>query len=368
MDQRGRQEGSLRSTDDQARLARVEGQLAVLQAEVAQLKRRLTWAGEAGDELGNDRLSPAFSEVALTFFVAIDPRPPQTAVLDPSGSVFVPPSRAVTATPVVVVHAPPELRDWARTRPASLARHADSLLAGVKERLSEVAAEQIVDVVWNQMNWQVTDFGGFAGAADLLGHLDSMAHRAVGAWLAELGRALGVPGPIASCAGMVIGCLVPLPIDRPLEIASLAIAITGVAVFTIVGGKVMVCASFKELVHKALTDLLAKELRSVLSPAQPHDLPGLPATRDRQPPPHPATPAPAQTDKPAAPGRGRIHPAAPAPAQTDKPAAPGRGRIHPAAPAPAQTDKPAAPGRGPTGESAAPAPAPTRGPASPLQP
>ena len=121
------------------------------------------------------------------------------------------PSGVVTATPVVVVHAPlPELWDWARTRPGSLVRHAESLLAGVEERLSEAVAGPIVNVVLNQMNWQVTDFGGFAGAADLLGHLDSMAHRAVGAWLAELARGLGVPGPIASGAGAVIGCLVPI--------------------------------------------------------------------------------------------------------------------------------------------------------------
>jgi hypothetical protein len=270
MDYGGSQEGPLRSTDDQARLARVEKQLAALQEEVAQLKRRLTGPSETGDELGNERDSPDFSEVALTVFAAIEP---------------VTSTGVVKATPVVVVHAPPELQEWARGRPDPLVRHADSLLAGVKKRLSEAVAGPIVDE-WNQMNWQVTDFGGFAGAADLLGHLDSMAHRAVGAWLAELGRALGVPGPIASGAGAVIGYLVPLPIDRPLGIASLAIAITGVAVFTIVGGKVMVCASFKELVNKALTDLVAKDLRSMLSPAQ---LPEPQPTRDRRP----AGPSPA---------------------------------------------------------------------------
>ncbi len=264
MDHGGRQGGPLRSPDDQARLTRVERQLAELLEEVAQLKRRLTRSGEPGDELGNDPLSPAFSEVVLTVFVAV---------------VSVTPTGVVTATPVVVVQAPPERQDWARGRPGSLVRHAESLLEGVKERLGEAVAEQIVNVVLNEVNWQVTDFGGFAGAADLLGHLDSMAHRAVGTWLAELGRGLGVPGPIAAGAGAVIGCLVPLPmIDRPLGIASLAIAITGAAVFTIVGGKVMVCASFKELVHQALTDLLAKELRSVLpaltlEPARPASLP-----------------------------------------------------------------------------------------------
>ena len=203
MDHRGRQEGPLRSNDDQARLAHVERQLAALQAEVAQLKRRLTWPGEAGNELGNDRPSPAFSEVALTVFVAIDHQPPRTAVPDQSGIVSVTPTRVVTATPVVVVQAPPELQNWARGKPDPLVRHAESLLAGVKERLGEAVADQFVNVVWKQMNWQVTDFGGFAGAADLLDHLDSMAHRAVGAWLAELGRGLGVPGPIAAGAGAV---------------------------------------------------------------------------------------------------------------------------------------------------------------------
>ena len=54
MDRSGSQE---RPTDDQARLASVETQLAALQTEVARLKRRLTWAGETGDELENDRWS-----------------------------------------------------------------------------------------------------------------------------------------------------------------------------------------------------------------------------------------------------------------------------------------------------------------------
>jgi hypothetical protein len=281
---------------DQARLDRVEEQLAELRAEVAQLKRILSRSGgEPESERGGDLLNSgpataragvraglsmrsAQAEVVLTVFVSGHSRYRiQYGVSWSPVDAFA----ETRVNPAVVVHAPPELRDWARTRPAPLREHAESLLEGVKERLTDTAAGQVVNAVWEPATtgWQVTGFWGFDSAAGVTDDLDNWSHREAGNWAAQLGGAAGLPGGIADGAGAVIRYLVPLPVDRPLEDLSRVIKVAGIVVFALAGGHVLACASLKSLVHQELTDLLARQLRTVISsqPAGPE--PGWPPGR-----------------------------------------------------------------------------------------
>jgi hypothetical protein len=249
VDDRGSSRGGL--PGDQDRLARVERQLAELQAEVAQLKRILSRSGdEPDDEPGDDLLKaagssrsdasaggvgrPTHAQVVLTIFAAAPPvysRSVQILAAELVGASAKPPQ----VKAVVYVHAPPELHDWAREQPAPapLREHAELVIKGVQERLTDGLAGLFVNAVWQPAtaDWRVADFGGFDRVSGLPDDLDNWGHREIGTWAARLGLVAGLPGSAADGIGAVVGYLVPLPADRHLEDLSRVIRVAGIVTF-----------------------------------------------------------------------------------------------------------------------------------------
>jgi len=170
---------------------RVEEQLAELQAEVAELRRVLSGSGnepdsKPSDELrsgggvtsslaeANASLDPAHLELRLTILVpATLHRDPHLAQGSPQGHP-VDAGAEAQVCPVVLVQAPDELLDWARTQPEPLHHHVESLLEGVQEQLSQRVAGSLVDVAWEPATaaWHVVDFGGFDSLSGLFETVD----------------------------------------------------------------------------------------------------------------------------------------------------------------------------------------------------
>jgi hypothetical protein len=273
-----------------ARIARVEEQLAELQAEVAELKRLLSRPGSQSnfepdngllsggaatlslDEESTDLVKPAArSEVVLTILAGAG------AHRDPHPAHGGPPE----FRPIVFVDTSPELAGWARGQPEVLREHAASLIEGMQERLSQGAAGILVDVVWEPVTapWHVTDFGGFESLSGLPGALDNWSHEELGNWVSKLGHLGGLPDSAANAAGVVIRYTVPLPIDKPLENLSRGIQVAGIVAFAIAGGHVLACEALKSFVRDELIDSLAGKLRKVIWP-QADDLGPTPDARD----------------------------------------------------------------------------------------
>ena len=266
--------------DEAARLARVEQQLADLQAEVAQLRRVLNRSSdqERGGylpdtgpavQVGTDvQAGVGQAEVVLTLVAAKQPR---LYYDDVKGELAV--RRGPDEVRVhVIVHAPPEFRDWARGQPSPLREDVTRLVDGMRERLSQQAAGRVIDVVWKPATsgWSVVDFGGFNKMAGLPADFDDWGHQQVGTWATQATDAAGLP--LLDGAGAVIRYLVPLPFDRALHDASRVIQVAGILAFALPGGHVLACASLKSLVHDEMTDLLAEQLRTVMRgpvPASP---------------------------------------------------------------------------------------------------
>jgi hypothetical protein len=273
----------------QARLTRVEEQLAELQAEVAELKRILSRSGyKQGDNSSDDTLcaevadsgpaavsdglavSPAYAQVRLTIFVADTSQHDRHSAQDsPLGDPVSEVARA-QVSPVVLVQAPDELRSWVVARPEPLRERIESLLEGVQERLSQRAAEWLVDAVWEPatVDWHVTDFGGFDGLSASFEAADSWGHREIGDFTEQLGL-VGLPAAAVDGAGVAIRYLVPLPGDQSLEDLSRLIRVVGTVAFTLAGGHVLACMSAKSLVHDKMVDLVAMGIKRVIHPG--HD-------------------------------------------------------------------------------------------------
>ena len=309
--------------DEAARLARVEQQLADLQAEVAQLKRVLNRSSdlERGGHLPGSgpaalvsagQAGAGHAEVVLTVVAASrdDKKAPQVR------------GRPAEVEVHVIVHAPPGFGDWARGQPSPLREDVTRLVEGMRERLSEQAAGRVIDVVWEPATsgWRVVDFGGFDKMAGLPANLSDWGHQQAGAWAARVGTAAGLSRNFAG-AGAVICYLVPLPFDRALHDVSRVIQIAGILAFALPGGHMLACASLKSLAHDKLTDLLAKQLRTVIwepvpAPAEParHKAqPAAPAGREKWLRPKPSE------DPSSAAGTGSAEPAASAPPDPARP-------------------------------------------------
>jgi hypothetical protein len=272
-----------------ARIARVEEQLAELQAEVADLKRLFSrsasesnfesdnglLSGEAAtvrpDEENADPVEPAaHSEVVLTVLARAAPY--RGAHLARGGQPEFPTvaDAKTRIGPIVFVVTSPELADWAHAQPEPLREHVASLIEGVQEQLSEDAAGSLVDAVWEPVTapWHVTDFGGFESLSGLPAALDNWSHEEIGNWVSGLGRLAGLPGGVANGVGVVIRYTVPLPVDQGLEAFSRGIQAAGIAAFAMAGGHVLASAVLKSLVRDELTNFVAENLRNVICPRE----------------------------------------------------------------------------------------------------
>ena len=271
----------------QARLTRVKEQLAELHAEVAELKRILSRSAWEQDTSSSDdtlcagvadsspaavsdgpAVRPAYAEVRLTMFLAAtsqhDPHSIQGSPLGDGVSGVA----DAQVSPDVFVQAPHELRNWVVAQAGPLREHVESLLEGVQERLSQRAADLLVDVVWEPatVSWHVTDFGGFDSLSGSFEAVDSRGHREIGGFTEQFGRLVGLPDTAADGAGLAIRYLVPFPVDQSLDDLSRFIQVAGTVAFAVAGGHVLACASAKSFVHDELTDLFAKRISSVIWP------------------------------------------------------------------------------------------------------
>jgi hypothetical protein len=188
----------------------------------------------------------------------------------------------------VLVFPPPSYRGvvgrslWVADSPRQLRR-------GITEELSKAIADRTTRPEWDAITvkWDVTDFGGFNSAGDLVQNLETWEHHRVGQWFSQVGSAAGLPTSLTGGAGDVLGLAVPLPGEHFLDQLSTVIHLAGVAFAVASGNPALACASLKSLAHTAMIDIVSTELQATLTPAPQLDPPAGPDPGSPDAPPGP---------------------------------------------------------------------------------